>query len=439
MVNAELQAASRVYAAGSAAKYPSSVTGHAHVAGEGRVDGARAGRRAALHMARNFHERNSGRMVVSGDGDINLVSFAAESFPLMRSDMCSYLQGDAAKTTALSHVGITALCVGQCDSDKMSTHGFWWTNVASRRHQTVDRRRPEAHGHATTKRLTRRRQTRLNSQKKGPVFGIGIVYYLDRTGRIRGIMTWGLPYTSKGNDSEDLNEALVDRMKEVIRTNGGISRWETEETAFLHSYHLSEETKKLTALALATGLSRRDTSNGILGGLMVPAKEMGRPLHRYTAAKPSNVTGLHIKRKDNSVGNGNAPGENLFLQNEVDEFDNLRPLTLMYVYPMQNSRPPRESERNSSPFPNGRDETLQVAIRENELRARPPKEEPLWLRRGEARKSISHADFMSDMFIRNMRQGKFADGSDGLQQAPVPRWMRFDNGIGTEDSSEHDE
>lgn len=430
MVNAELQAASRVYAAGSAAKYPSSVTGHAQVAGEGRVDGARAGRRAALHMARNFHEGNSGRRPVSGDGDGNLFSFAAESFPLVRSDMCSYLQGDAAKTAALWQVGITALCVGQCDSDKMSTHGFWWTNLASKR-QTVDR--AEAHRRAT-KRPTRRRPTRLNLQK-GPVYGIGIVYYLDRTGRIRGIMTWGLPFTSKGKDSEDLNEALVDRMKEVIRTNGGISQWEAEENTFLHSYHLSQETKKLAALALAKGLSRRDTSSGIQG-LMVPAEDMGRPLHRYTAAKPSNVTGLQMKRKDNSPGNGDAPGENLFIKDENDEFGSVRPPTLMYVYPMHNSRP-QESARNG-PFLNHRDDMLQLEIRENELRGRPPKEEPLWLRRGEARKSISRADAMSDMFLRNMRQGKFADGSDGLQQAPVPKWWRSDNGSAADDDDTND-
>jgi hypothetical protein len=121
----------------------------------------------------------------------------------------------------------------------------------------------------------------------------------------------------------------------------------------------------------------------------------------------------------------------------------------MYVYLMHNSSP-QASLRNSSPFHNGRDEKTQLAIHENELRARPPKEEPLWLRRGEARKSISRADAMSDMFLRNMRQGKFADGSDGLQQAPVPKWWRSDNGsaandddndndITTNDSSANDE
>jgi hypothetical protein len=315
----------------------------------------------------------------------------------------------------------------------MSTHGFWWTNLASKR-QTVDR--AEAQGsHATKRPTTRpRQQSRIHSQK-APIYGIGIVYYLDRTGRIRGIMTWGLPFTSNGKDSDDLNEALVGRIKEVIRTNGGISKWESEENSFLHSYHLSEETKKLAALALAKGVARRDTSSNGIQRLMVPAEEMGRPLHRYTAAKPSNVTGLQIKRKDNSAGNnGDALGENLFMKDEDEEFGSLRPPTLMYVYPMHSQQ---QSVRHM-PFHKSREEKLQLAIHENEQRARPPKEEPLWLRRGEARKSISHADAMSEMFIRNMRQGKFADGSDALQQAPMPKWMRSDSSDDDDDDDDDD-
>jgi hypothetical protein len=143
----------------------------------------------------------------------------------------------------------------------------------------------EVSGRAT-KRRTRRRQTLFHSQK-GPVYGIGIVYYLDRTGRIRGIMTWGLPFTSKEKkDSEDLNEALVNRMREVIRTNGGISQWEAEENAFLHSHHHSEETKKLAALALAEGLSLRGTSNG-MQRLMVPAEngQATASIHRSKTAQ----------------------------------------------------------------------------------------------------------------------------------------------------------
>lgn len=431
LVNTELQAASRVYAAGSVAKYPSSKTGHAQVAGEGSVDGARAGRRAALHMARDFHEHNSGRKVLRKDGEDDLSSFAAESFPLWRSDLCSYLQGETEKTAVLSDVGITALCVGQCDSDKMSTHGFWWTNLASKR-QTLHQAEV---GRLRTKRPTQRRHT-STKWKKAPIFGIGVVYYLDRTGHIQGIMTWGLPFASKDKGSEELNEALVDRMKEIIRTNGGISQWEAEANSSLHTYHLSEETKKLAALALTKQLLHRDTTSP-LQRLMVPAEEMGRPLHRYTAAKPSNITGLQMKRNGNSTGPGDAPGENLFIKDDDKKFDCLRPPTLVYVYPMRSEKKSSETgDARNSPFYKSSQEKVQRALQENELRARPPKEEPLWLRRGEARKSISYADAMADMFLRNMRLGKFADGSDGLQQAPVPKWMRSGSDDHDDDNDE---
>ena len=438
MVNAELQAASHVYAAGSVAKYPNSVTGHAHVAGEGSEDGARAGRMTALHMAQNYER---GRNLFSGDDTPAPMSFAAESFSLSRSDMCTYLHGDSAKTNFLSDVGISALCVGQCDSELMSTHGFWWTNQSAQRLE-LDQ------GLSSTRRRTTRRRTRVSSQKS-PVYGIGVVYYLDRRGRIRGIMTWGLPFVSGRKESQALNEALVSRMKEVIRTNGGISQWEAEEDAFLHSYHLSAESKKLVGLSLYKGLSRRNTS-GNIQRLMVPVENMGKPLHRYTAAKPSSITGLQaLKRKDNTLGD--APGENLYVKDEDEEFDSLRPPTLMYVYPMQNSKQSSVATR-ASPFHQNYHERTQRALRENEQRSRPSKEEPLWLRRGDAQRNTSQADLLADIFLRNISKGKFADGSDALKQAPVPKsvqdakhtisqWMNSDDNtddVPVEDSNPED-
>jgi hypothetical protein len=409
MVNAELQAASRVYAAGSVAKYPNSATGSAHVAGQGNEDGAKAGRMAAMHMAQDYIERGSS--LFSSDDFATPSSFAAESFPLSRSDVCSYLHGDDGRTTYLADIGVTALCVGQCDSERMSTHGFWWTNQSAQRLAS-----DQAEGSTSRQRTTRRR-TRLSSQKS-PVYGIGVVYYLDRRGRIRGVMTWGLPYTVGRNKSLSLNEALVSRMKDVIRSNGGISQWEAEENAFLHSVHLSEESKKLVELSLSKGLSRRNTSDN-MQRLMVPVDIMGKPLHRYTAAKPSSITGLQtLKRKDYTQGD--SPSEKLYVKDEDEEFESLRPPTLMYVYPMHNPKQSSESA-GGVPFHQNSQERLQRALRDNEQRARPPKEEPLWLRRGDAQRATSQADMLADLIMRNISKGKFADGSDALQQAPVPK------------------
>ena len=82
VVNTELNVASRVYAAGSAAKFPNSVTDHGHVAGEGTVDGRLAGQVAAMHMARNYHGRVGGVIFGRRRHDISMTSFAAESFPV---------------------------------------------------------------------------------------------------------------------------------------------------------------------------------------------------------------------------------------------------------------------------------------------------------------------------------------------------------------------
>lgn len=425
LVNAELQAASGVFAAGSCAKYPDSTTGRARVAGEGSQDGAKAGRMAALHMAANFID--GGRSLFSGDQTRRgPVSFASASFPVLQSDLCSYLHGDSAKTNYLADIGVTALCVGNCDSERQSTHGFWWTNQSAQRIAME----VQTEEHSPRRRTTRRR-TRVSLQRS-PVYGIGVVYYLDKKGRIRGIMAWGLPISS---GSKETQEALVSRMQEVIRTNGGISQWEAEENAFLHSIHLSEESKKLVGMSVSKGLSRRNTS-GNMQRLMVPVENLSNPLHRYTAAKPSSITGLQtLKRKDHAQGD--MAGENLYVKDE-DDADSLRPPTLKYVFPMHS---PQQTAGMSSdvPFHQSTQEQLQRALEENEQRARPPKEEPLWLRRGDARRSTSQADLLADVIARNISKGRFADGSDALRQAPTPKSIQsakeiIANWMGADDS-----
>lgn len=53
--------------------------------------------------------------------------------------------------------------------------------------------------------------------------------------------------------------------------------------------------------------------------------------------------------------------------------------------------------------------------------ARPPKEEPLWMRKGEAMKAQSMNDRLAAMFMQNIKQGHFSDGSDAVKQAPIPK------------------
>ena len=116
-VNTELSVASKIYAAGSCAKYPNSSTGHSSIAGEGSIDGPIAGRVAALNMSREYrqiaHQVESFRSF-SGSSGSDLVdeahSFATNSLPVWRSDITSYPAANGDRVTALSSVGVQTLC-----------------------------------------------------------------------------------------------------------------------------------------------------------------------------------------------------------------------------------------------------------------------------------------------------------------------------------------
>lgn len=416
VVNAELNAASHVFAAGSVAKYPSTKTGHAHVAGEGAVDGALAGHLAALGISRDYHERRAcadskdGTPLThdddyEGNNDLSadtIPLFASESFPLWRSDVCSYLPSETAQSTALESVGIRALCVGNCDAEKMATHGFWWTNFSGRRKNT----------------LLRRQRSMNISRKARPVYGAGVVYYLDRTGRISGIMIWGLPFTSTSNGGKTvLNEDVVNRMNEVIQSDGSVSTtWDSEfGVDVLEAEHLAEESRTIASLALGNTLS-------------------GKPLYRYTAAKPPSISSIGILKRKDQTGGGELLGENIFVRNDYDMEGSERPQSLVYVYPMDGwssttftTPTPLDllglDDNNSSSASSRRllEDRMERSLEENDLRGRPPKEEPLWLRRGDVSKMTNQRKAFSELMEANLKRGQFADGTEAIQFAPVPK------------------
>jgi hypothetical protein len=411
MVNAELNVASRVYAAGSAAKFPNSVTGHGHVAGEGTVDGRLAGQVAAMHMARDYHERVGGVIFGRRRHDISMTSFAAESFPVWRSDMISYVQGQDAYSSSLSRVGVQALCVGVCDSEKMTTHGFWWTNQAANTALLREANTPSMS----------RRSTKRNGELP-PVYGIGAVFYFDRSGRVCGVMIWGLPFT--GDLKEELNENLLNRMKDFITSNGNITNYKQEASAHLMPRHLADESKLLVQLALH-GKTPNNLYLRRLHGLSI--EDMPRPLHQYTAAKPCTVQTMGRLRRGNQEKNSEVLGEHLYIKDEDEALDgNIRPSSLVYVYPF---RPRSSTSRDDwkNPFEMTPAERVAEAWEENEHRARPPKEEPLWLRHGEVSRTSNVQQSMMDMFLTNMKKGVFSDGKDPIfrpDYIPSPDFMR---------------
>jgi len=424
VVNNELNAASDVYAAGSVARYPDNSTGQSAVAGEGVVNGYKAGEIAAHNMYRTAFENVEQKSISPSR------TYAAESMPFWRTDVCPYVPLPEVPNTSgspshgkypykssytLASMGIHAFCIGRCDSNDMATHGFWWTNQAS------DARRARS---STTGDISRR-STSASAASKRPVYGSGVLFYLDRDGIIRGIMTWGLPFTRTINDEEEiLKSELVERMKDVLHTNGRVATVEHNsrisdsviaELDKLSSLHLAEESKYLASLAY-DGTVDMDT--------------MSKPLHRYVPSKPANVIGMGILKRRNSTGNSIGGGileEDFFARRDdfAEMYDNIgvaeseRPQSLIHVYPMSQLSPSDRDDFfgvDTSSFEQQKARELQ-----SNFRSRPPKEEPLWLRRGDVERYKSMSDSMADAFIQNMRKGKLADGSDAFKHAPTPQ------------------
>jgi hypothetical protein len=205
-------------------------------------------------------------------------------------------------------------------------------------------------------------------------------------------------------------------MKALIGTNAGVSPWELESDAVLRRSNLMDESRALVGLALSRRLKRRDTTRNI-ERLNVPIEDLGAPLYRYTVAKPAKILNIGVLRRKDHSRYSHLMGENLYIKDSDQDLEDV----------LQMPSLTRAQENNplvSARITQIHEELLDQVLYENELRARPPKEEPLWLRRGDAHKGISLRERMSDNIYRNVRRGRFADGTDAVKQAGVPKAYR---------------
>ena len=413
-VNTELCAASKVYAAGSVAKYPNSSTGNATVAGEGTIDGVKAGEIAALNMSRDYIERQGSWKSRSEKSGVH--SFAAHSVPTWRSDVTPYTSlNREIVPSSLSSIGIQALCVGECDSERHSTRGFWWTNTSAQRRLARLIEEEDAEHDGLTRRKTRRRITRRRRQLGlvTPVYGIGVVYYLDKVGRIRGIMTWGLPFSSV-RSPYDINQSLLNRLKDVIVTNGGVSALDAEENYHIMNAFLAKESQQLVKLAVKGTTS---DATGTYHKLDGPVEGFTKPLYRYTEPRPARRNSVNVLKRNDQGGMG-VLGEDLYardelaLEEEVDldydengdgEHSQANLPTPMYPINVVNLA---ESSKGSAASADSLTElnqflAIQRGWENNDNRARPGKEDPLWLRPGDERKNTSQRQLMIE-YYRNL-------------------------------------
>jgi len=390
-VNSELSAAFNIYAAGSVAKYPNSSTGHASI-----MNRYLAGRLAANNMVKDYY--NDSTFVndiknFTNDHSSRILS-RHESIPVWRTDHgMGHHSFKGSEKSALAQVGIHALCVGQCDSTICGTHGFWWTNHNLNKKISIGRRF-SAVTNENNSRKVQKRKTMSTTQRA--VYGSGVVFYLDRSGAIRGIMLWGLPFTNDTTVGDDLNESLVRRIKNIILTNGDIMMTEHEslieslklDTSKLQVAHLSEESKLLASLAISS------TSNNF--------RTKQRPLHRFLQSKPVNVTSMGRLKRNEEIGYGSS-GEDIFAL---------------------------DKESNDTIERCGRQQSLlhyhapSFEYKDSDFDARPPKEDLLWKRNSDSHKLLSINDTLSNLFTQNMRKGQFQDGSDAVQRAPTPKMFQ---------------
>ncbi|KAL3770755.1 hypothetical protein ACHAWU_009662 [Discostella pseudostelligera] len=447
--NAELNAASSLYAAGSVARYPNLRTGRAEVSGGRHVSSEQAGEVAARNMV--------GTSVTSP----SMVAVAApcymkESIPVWRSDVIPYVpvptddeEADikrhlATSTLALYSMGIHALCVGRCDAEGMATHGFWWTNQSTTssngRLDDVGKSLmgPNAFMRRATRRMTNSSSNAKSSSRGSlPVYGSGVVFYLDRSGNVGGIMLWGLPYTTNPKDvqSHDLNTGLIERMKSVIRSNGGVSVTEHSESILrnhpgmnmdihLLSYlHFAEESKYLATFSLMGTPFAQGTGTTVGEHRSTSRVVLGRPLHRYTPIKPAEMTNVGKMHRKNEAGHATEEDDVFYSSMEsstdvdaVTSHEPGRPPSLKRIYPIHDMMSLAGTERYSIGTTERERRRMQLE------RSRPPKEEPLWMRHGDEHRFVSKRDVMVDSFLRNIQSGRFSDGSDALKQAPVPKF-----------------
>ena len=233
-------------------------------------------------------------------------------------------------------------------------------------------------------------------------------------------MLWGLPFSTNVSEATStLNETLVERMKDMIRSNGAIAIQDHSEKILaensgayvgdivdLLSYlHLVEESKHLASLALSGGLaSERAVS------------VLGRPLHRYTPTKSAELTKLGKVNRMDDQGNSTDEDDLFYSTHKASVNELGRPPSLKRIYPMHQA----DSIAINTPEYNElemRSKQRQIQIQQS----RPPKEDPLWLRQGEETRFINRREVIAESFQKNLQSGRFKDGRDAVRQAPVPQ------------------
>jgi hypothetical protein len=260
--------------------------------------------------------------------------------------------------------------------------------------------------------MKRRLSRRLSPQarKEGlitPLYGTGVVFYLDKNGKIRGVMTWGLPFTSEV--CGDINSHLLHRLKLLIATNAGVSALDAEENHQVMNNALGRESQHLVSIAFR---GRSMNVARLAHSLDGPISGFSTPLYRYTEVGPLTSSHLNVLKRKEGGGMG-VLGEDLFARDEhgLEQNDTTKhkeeilptniPVTMypITVVPFQVEEAFGQKAASLESLKElNRYLAVQRGWEENENRARPGKEDPLWLRPGDERKSTSKKQMIIDAY-----------------------------------------
>ena len=453
-VNTQLHATSGVYAAGSVARFPdNAVSGSAKVAGGGggKMNSKMAGVFVADRMALDFLMKKHDDTNMSSSLS-NLFaskqqqqqqqqqqellpttttiatsnhSFSSDFIPMWRSDQSHY-DSNNTSNNALGKIGVQALCVGNCNADSMATHGYWWTNRTRKKRRNSTRMNMNMIAHDG---IRKRRTNNMNGSSRS-VYGVGVVYYFDSvSGRLCGIMTWGLPNT---NPNGELNDELVERMKLLLKTNGQAAAVMSDDgdsrnnDLTLSSHHLAHETKHLALLALALDQTTAEGKRNTQAVSIFHANgEVAKPLHMFVPSKVVNHANVKLGWLKRSNKRGAADPHNqaagLFVQNKDAYTAINRPPSLVRIYPMHqysaiggflSSLYGGGNDDNDDNDDTEDDDEMSTEEEDDHDHGRPLEEDPLWLRKKDASRGRTKVEMYSDAYRHNIGTagGHYYDG-----------------------------
>lgn len=268
----------------------------------------------------------------------------------------------------------------------------------------------EADTEAGQKMVFNRRRLSRRNRRRGvvsPLYGVGVVYYLDNMGRVRGIMTWGLPFTQE--DAGMLNPNMMKLLKNIMVTNAGISGLDSEENHQMMNNALAIMSQRLVHIAYQ---NQPIDTTGAAHGLDGPIEEFSTPLYRFTEVYNGKSNTMNVLKRKEAGGYG-VLGEDLFARDEhaleKDSFasdsdeelpsnipNTMYPITVVPFH-VEAAYGQKAASLDSLVELN-RYLATQRGWEENEMRARPGKEDPLWLRPADEKKNVSRKQMVIDAF-----------------------------------------